>query len=121
MIAVESAHRPPGSQARGGATPGVGQRRAQGAQRRRGQVSRAARRSRVIRDRRGIKRLARTRALHDSAVTVTSWGLRGARAVETGAERARLATADVVAEARERIGEQAPPPATGAVAHDHEH
>lgn len=69
----------------------------------------------------GIKRLARTRTLHESAVTVTSWGLRGARAAETGAERARLATADVVAEARERIGEQAPPPAAGAVAHDHEH
>lgn len=69
----------------------------------------------------GVKRLVRSDALHAAAVTATSWGLRGARAAEAGAERARLATADIVSEARERIGEQAPPPGAAAPAHDHEH
>ncbi|ARR83519.1 hypothetical protein MOTT27_02698 [Mycobacterium intracellulare subsp. yongonense] len=36
------------------------------------------------------------------------------------AESARLKAADVVAEARERIGEEASPPAAAAV-HDHDH
>jgi hypothetical protein len=67
----------------------------------------------------GVKRFARSNLLHGAAVTVTSWGLRGARAAEAGAERARLTTADIVSEARERIGEQTPPP--GAPAPDHEH
>jgi Protein of unknown function (DUF1490) len=67
----------------------------------------------------GVKRLVRSDTLHGAAVTVTAWGLRGARAAEAGAERARLATADIVSEARERIGEQTPPP--GAPAHDHTH
>ncbi len=66
-----------------------------------------------------VKRVVRSDALHGAAVTVTSWGLRGARAAETGAERARLATADIVSEARERIGEQTPPPGAGAPAHEH--
>ncbi len=69
----------------------------------------------------GAKRLVRSDALHSAAVTVTSWGLRGARTAEAGAERARLATADIVSEARERIGEQAPPPGATTAAHDHEH
>ena len=69
----------------------------------------------------GVKRLVRSDALRSGAVSVTSWGLRGARAVETGAEKARLATADIVSEAREKIGEQAPPPGAGAPAHNHEH
>jgi hypothetical protein len=68
----------------------------------------------------GVKKLSGGRAVHESAVAVTTLGLRAARAAETGAERVRLNTADVVAEARERIGEQATPP--GAVEkHDHEH
>jgi hypothetical protein len=67
----------------------------------------------------GVKRLVRSNSLHAAAVTVTAWGLRGGRAAEAGAERARLATADIVSEARERIGEQTPPP--GAPAHDHTH
>jgi chaperone-like protein len=69
----------------------------------------------------GVKRLVRSEALRSGAVSVTSWGLRGARAVETGAERARLVTADIVSEAREKIGEQTPPPGVGAPAHNHEH
>ena len=68
----------------------------------------------------GVKRLVRSDTLRGAAVMITAWGLRGARAAETGAERARLATADIVSEARERIGEQTLPPA-GAPAHAHEH
>jgi len=69
----------------------------------------------------GVKRLVRSDTLRSGAVAVTSWGLRGARAVETGAEKARLATADIVSEAREKIGEQASPPGAGAPAHNHDH
>jgi hypothetical protein len=70
----------------------------------------------------GVKQFARSDAMRGAAVTVTSWGLRGARAAETGAETVRLTTADIVSEARERIGEQNPPPATAtADAHEHEH
>lgn len=68
----------------------------------------------------GAKRLVRPDVVRRAAVTVTSWGLRGARAAETGAEKARLAAADVVSEAREKIGEQSLPPA-GGPAHDHDH
>jgi hypothetical protein len=57
--------------------------------------------------------------LHHAAVTATEWGLRGTRRAEEAAESARLKVADVVAEARERIGEEAQPPAIGD--HDHEH
>ncbi len=42
-------------------------------------------------------------------VTVTAWGMRVAREAERkageSAERARLTTADVIAEAKERVGE----------------
>jgi hypothetical protein len=48
--------------------------------------------------------------IREAAVTTTAWGLRGVRKAEEGAESARLTMADVVAEAREQIGEQAPPP-----------
>jgi hypothetical protein len=57
--------------------------------------------------------------LHGAAVTATEWGLRGTRRAEEAAESARLKLADVVAEARERVGEEAQPPAIGN--HDHEH
>ena len=58
--------------------------------------------------------------LHAAAVAATEWSLRGTRRAEEVAESARLKVADVVAEARERIGEEATPPAA-AVAHDHDH
>ncbi|MEO8816562.1 MAG: DUF1490 family protein [Mycobacterium sp.] len=58
--------------------------------------------------------------LHKTAVTATEWSLRGTRRAEEIAESARLKVADVVAEARERIGEEAPPPAA-AVDHNHDH
>lgn len=58
--------------------------------------------------------------LREAAVTATEWSLRGTRRAEEVAESTRLKVADVVAEARERIGEEATPPAA-AVAHDHDH
>jgi chaperone-like protein len=58
--------------------------------------------------------------LHNAAVTATEWSLRGTRRAEEAAESARLRLADVVAEARERVGEEASPPVIGN--HDqHEH
>ena len=44
------------------------------------------------------------------AVIATEWGLRGTRRAELAAESARLGIADVVAEAREQIGEEARAP-----------
>lgn len=61
------------------------------------------------------------RSLRSGAVAVTAWGLRGKRSAESGAESVRLATGDIVAEARARVGEQAPAPAAGGGSHDHEH
>ncbi len=53
----------------------------------------------------------------EASVTATTLGLRVARKTERKtketAERARLAVADVLAEAVERVGEEVPPP-TGA-------
>jgi hypothetical protein len=69
----------------------------------------------------GVKKIAQGKVVHDAAVTVTSWGLRGARAAEVGAERARLTASDIVSEARGRIGEQSTPPAAASSGHGHEH
>ena len=68
----------------------------------------------------GVKRVVRSGAIRSATVTGTVWGLRGVRAAETGAEKARLVAGDIVSEARERIGEQAPAPGT-ANGHEHEH
>lgn len=66
----------------------------------------------------GVKRIARTGVIRGATVSGTAWGLRGVRAAEAGAERARLVAGDIVSEARERIGERAPAP--GAFnGHDH--
>jgi hypothetical protein len=59
--------------------------------------------------------------VHEAAVTVTTWGLRGIRGAEETAEQARLKVADVVAEARERVGEEVPPPAVVKADDDHAH
>jgi hypothetical protein len=68
----------------------------------------------------GVKRVARMGLLRYPAVTLTTWGLRGARVAGTGVERARLTAGDLVGEARARLGEQAPIP--GATdGHGHEH
>jgi len=68
----------------------------------------------------GVKRVARSGLMRNAAVTVTAWGLRGARAAEAGAEQARLTVGDVISEARARLGEQAPVPGA-ANGHGHEH
>lgn len=57
--------------------------------------------------------------LHEASVAAAAWGLRSTRKAEEGAEHARLKVVDVVAEARERIGEQAPPPAVHDDGHTH--
>ena len=59
--------------------------------------------------------------VREAAVSATAVGLQGVRKAEEGAERARLNIADVVAEARERIGEEAIPPTTESSGHDHDH
>lgn len=63
------------------------------------------------------------RAAHGSAVTVASWGLKAQRKAEVKAEELRLGFGDILAEARERVGETARPPAApaGHDGHDHEH
>ena len=68
----------------------------------------------------GLKRVVRSNTARGTAVTITTWGLRGVRTAETGAEKARLVFGDVVSEARARLGEQAPVPGA-AGGHGHEH
>ncbi|GFG67803.1 hypothetical protein MKUB_52930 [Mycobacterium kubicae] len=59
--------------------------------------------------------------VHRATVAAAELGLRGTRRAEVAAESARLKIADVVAEARERIGEEVPPPAAVTEIHDHDH
>jgi hypothetical protein len=68
----------------------------------------------------GAKELVKRAPLREAAVTATAWSLRGARKAEEQAETARLAAADVIAEAKEKIGEQVTPPVPTPV-HDHDH
>lgn len=56
--------------------------------------------------------------VHRAAVTATEWSLRGTRRAEVAAESARLKVADVVAEARDRIGDEASLPAATQLAED---
>jgi len=56
----------------------------------------------------GLRKVAAKKPLRAASVSVTAWGLRVAREAEEGAARARLAVADVVAEAAERVGSEAP-------------
>ena len=77
-----------------------------------------ARDAAVLRE--ALRKALGTTPVHNAAVTATEWSLRGTRRAEEAAESARLKLADVVAEARERIGEEASPPSIGD--HDqHEH
>lgn len=69
----------------------------------------------------GVKKVVAKAPVREASVTATSWALRGVRKAEEGAESTRLKVADVVAEARERIGEEVPPPAVADHAHDHDH
>jgi hypothetical protein len=66
-----------------------------------------------------LRTAARKAPVHDAAVTAAEWGLRGSRRAEEAAESARLKLADVMAEARERLGEEAAPPAIGNHGHEH--
>ncbi|BBZ77433.1 hypothetical protein MANY_27700 [Mycolicibacterium anyangense] len=68
-----------------------------------------------------LKKATARLPLRQTAVTATAAGLRGVRAAEANAERVRLAIGDVVAEAREQIGEEAPAPVAGDAGHDHTH
>jgi Protein of unknown function (DUF1490) len=65
-----------------------------------------------------IRKAVAKAPVHEASVTTATWALRGARKAEEGAETARLKIADVMAEARERIGEEVSPPAVAAE-HDH--
>lgn len=66
-----------------------------------------------------LKKAAEKAPVRAAAVTATAWGLRAARVAEEQAEQARLTMGDVVAEARERIGEEAPPPVVAEHGHAH--
>ena len=57
--------------------------------------------------------------VREASVTAAEWALRGTRKAEETAETARLNIADVMAEARERIGEEVPPPAVADSEHEH--
>ncbi|BDX33484.1 hypothetical protein TUM20985_40310 [Mycobacterium antarcticum] len=59
--------------------------------------------------------------VRQAAVATTALGIRGARKAEEGAENLRLKAADVMAEARERVGEEVPPPAVADADHGHGH
>ncbi|HYZ66370.1 MAG TPA: DUF1490 family protein [Mycobacterium sp.] len=59
--------------------------------------------------------------VREASVTAAEWALRGTRKAEETAESARLSIADVMAEARERVGEEVPPPAVADSEHAHEH
>lgn len=67
-----------------------------------------------------VRTVARRAPLREGAVVATTWGIRGTRKAEEVAESVRLNTADIVAEAKGRLGEESTPPGT-AVAHDHDH
>jgi hypothetical protein len=67
-----------------------------------------------------VRKAAAKAPLHETAVSAAELGLRGTRKAEEVAESARLKLADVMAEARERVGEEAPTPTIGD-AHQHEH
>ncbi|AWV47556.1 hypothetical protein JK2ML_0748 [Mycobacterium leprae Kyoto-2] len=58
--------------------------------------------------------------LHQIAVSALELGLRGSRKAEEAAESARLKLADVMAEARERIGKETTAPAVSDI-HQHDH
>ncbi|WP_373140050.1 DUF1490 family protein [Mycobacterium marinum] len=66
-----------------------------------------------------VRKAAKRAPLRQTAVSAAELSLRGTRKAEEAAESARLKISDVMSEARERIGEEAPTPAVGA--HDHDH
>jgi hypothetical protein len=71
----------------------------------------------------GLRKAWAKLPVREAGVTAVSYALRGTRKAEECAESARLTVADVMAEARDRIGEEVPPPAVvdPEHAHDHDH
>ncbi|MCH9669256.1 MAG: DUF1490 family protein [Actinomycetia bacterium] len=69
----------------------------------------------------GLRKAAAKAPVREASVTAATWALRGVRKAEEGAETARLQAADIVAEARERIGEEVPPPAVADAETSHDH
>lgn len=69
----------------------------------------------------GARKLYDKTPVRKAAVSVTEVGLRAARKAEVHAESARLAVSDVVAEARDRLGEEVPPPVVSETGHGHSH
>lgn len=67
-----------------------------------------------------VRKVAGKAPVRRTTVAAAELGLRGTRRAEVAAESARLKIADVMAEARERVGEEASPPAA-VIAHDHDH
>lgn len=59
-------------------------------------------------------------AARSGAVSLAAWGLRAQHKAEVKAEELRLGFGDIVAEARERVGDEAKPP-TDVSGHDHDH
>ncbi|KPN44780.1 DUF1490 family protein, partial [Mycobacterium intracellulare] len=57
----------------------------------------------------GLRKVVGKAPLRKATVVATAWGIRVVREAGAGAEQARLTVADVVAEAKERAGDQAPP------------
>ncbi|HEU4361156.1 MAG TPA: DUF1490 family protein [Mycobacterium sp.] len=70
-----------------------------------------------------LRRALAKAPLRKATVVATAWGIRVAREVErkaqTGAEQARLTVADVMAEAKERAGEDVSPLTNTASGDDH--
>ncbi|ORB91180.1 DUF1490 family protein [Mycobacterium persicum] len=63
--------------------------------------------------------------LREATVATTAWGIRGLRTAERkaakGAEQVRLTVADVVSEAKDRIGEPVSLSTVTDGCHDHDH
>lgn len=72
-----------------------------------------------------LRKVAAKAPLRAATVTVTAWAMRVGREAERKAqqstEQARLTAADVIAEAKERIGEQAPPLTVADSGNNHDH
>ncbi|MBB3038461.1 DUF1490 family protein [Hoyosella altamirensis] len=69
----------------------------------------------------GARWVAKKTPTREIAVSATALGIKGARKAEEGAENVRLTAADIVAEARGRVGEEAPPPPSHPAGHGHAH
>lgn len=67
------------------------------------------------------RHIVRRTRLRESVIVATAAGLRATRKAEEVAETARLSFGDIVAEARERVGEEARVPGAADTAHTHDH